>query len=404
VEEAKGGGESKLQDVLPVVEPTVKKRGRWKKVVIYIIIAFFVLGTASYIRANFKDWIKSNKFGLGKLSAFFPQKGEETKKVSPTPAPLKPTPAPPPTQPSPQRKVPEQERSVYSKPTPIEPPRVVPEVKMGISYIGVEIQNLTKELADSVGLLEGAGVLVKNVKPGGPAALAGILPGDVILRFKDTWVTDARILSELVKSIPPGTRSPVYIDRRGKRYNLTILVGELKKEDLALTPTPPSQQVRVQSRQYYETEVKQAFDYKDFQKLRRILDESLPYYPDSPTLWSYEGIYYFSYNESGPQSFRSEKALKAAKKAVDLDPVDQNYFNLGQVYHYMFKDYVSALGCYEKGQKHALRYPRAYYFMAICYEELKYSHLAVSHYEKFIKVAPNDQYAQDARNRLARLR
>jgi len=317
--------------------------------------------------------------------------------------------------PSPQKKVPEQERSVYSKPTPIEPPRVIPEVKMGISYIGIEIQNLTKEVADSVGLTEGAGVLVKSVKPGGPAESAGILPGDVILRFKDTWVTDARILSELVKSTPSGTSSPVYIDRRGKRYHLTLVVGGLKKEDLSLTPTPPpqeipkslpppSQQARVQERQYYVAEAKQALENKDFRKLRRILDEGLPYYPDSAALWSYEGAYYFLYNESGQFSFRREKALMALKKAIQIEPSGKCYVNLGLVYANMFKDYSSALDCYEKAGDHVLSYPRAYYLMAICYEELKYLHLAVSHYEKFLQAAPNDQYAQDARNRLARLR
>jgi len=317
--------------------------------------------------------------------------------------------------PSPQKKVPEQERSVYSKPTPIEPPRVIPEVKMGISYIGIEIQNLTKEVADSVGLTEGAGVLVKSVKPGGPAESAGILPGDVILRFKDTWVTDARILSELVKSTPSGTSSPVYIDRRGKRYHLTLVVGGLKKEDLSLTPTPPpqeipkslpppSQQARVQERQYYVAEAKQALENKDFRKLRRILDEGLPYYPDSAALWSYEGAYYFLYNESGQFSFRREKALMALKKAIQIEPSGKCYVNLGLVYANMFKDYSSALDCYEKAGDYVLSYPRAYYLMAICYEELKYLHLAVSHYEKFLQAAPNDQYAQDARNRLARLR
>ena len=317
--------------------------------------------------------------------------------------------------PSPQIKVPEQKKSVYSKPTPVEPPRVIPEVKMGISYIGVESQNLTKEVADSVGLTEGAGVLVKNVKPGGPAALAGIFPGDVILRFKDTWVTDARILSALVKSTPPGTSSPVYIDRRGKRYHLTLVVGGLKKEDLSHTPTPPpqeipkslpppSQQARVQNRQYYETGAKQAFDYKDFQKLRLILDEGLTHYPNSAMLWSYEGAYYYFYKESGPLSFRREKALMASKKALQIEPSGRYYSNLGSVYLGTFQDYSSALDCYEKAQDYALSNPSVYYNMARCYEELRYLNLAVSHYEKFLQAAPNDQYAQDARNRLARLR
>jgi len=94
----------------------------------------------------------------------------------------------------------------------------------------------------------------------------------------------------------------------------------------------------------------------------------------------------------------------ALKKAVQIEPSGKCYSNLGLVYLTMFKDYSSALACYEKAGDYALSNPRDYYFMAICYEELKYLHLAVSHYEKFLQAAPNDQNAQDARNRLARLR
>lgn len=167
---------------------------------------------------------------------------------------------------------------------------------------------------------------------------------------------------------------------------------------------PPSQQVRVQNRQYYETGAKQAFDYKDFQKLRLILDEGLTHYPNSAMLWSYEGAYYYFYKESGPLSFRREKALMASKKALQIEPSGRYYSNLGSVYLGMFQDYSSALDCYEKAQDYVLINPSIYYNMARCYEELKYLHLAVSHYEKFLQAAPNDQYAQDARNRLARLR
>jgi hypothetical protein len=405
----KGGPEEKIQDVSLMVEPSLEKRGRWKKSVILVVILLFVVGVIFVIGSNLDYWVQHNKFGLGKLSWLYPSlRSKETKISPPKPAPVKPIPAPPaPAQPSAEVKAPEAERFVYSKPIPVEPRPALPEDKLGISYMGVEIQNLTKEVADSVGLLEGSGVLVRSVKPGGPAASAGILPGDVILKFKDTFVTDVRILSELVKSTPSGTRAPVYIQRRGKRQHLTVVVGGLRKEDLALTPTPPyppSRKIEVQNRQYYETGAKQALDNKDFQKLRLILDEGLTHYPDSGALWSYEGAYYLVYNESGPWSFRSEKALKAAQKAVDLDPTQTNYNNLGLAYHYMFKDYFSALTYYEKVGNYALSNPRVYYNMAICYEELKYLHLAVSHYEKFLKVAPNDKYAQDARNRLARLR
>ncbi len=397
--------EEQTRELATIVEPAVKKRGGWKKAVVLAVILLFVVGAIFVVGSNLDYWVQHNKFGLGKLSWLYPKLKSSEEKASQQKPPVKPTPAPSPPQASPQIKVPEQEKLVYSKPTPIEPPRVMPEVKIGISYIGVEIQNLTKEVADSVGLVERAGVLVKSVKPGGPADSAGILPGDIILRFKDTWVTDPRILSDLVKSTPSGTRSTVYIHRRGQRYYLTVVVGGLKKGNLPHPPTPPSsQQARMQNRQYYAEEAKQAFENKDFRKLRHILDEGLPYHPDSAALWSYEGAYYLSYNESGEFSFRREKALAALKKAVQIEPSGKCYVNLGLVYANMFKDYSSALDCYGKAGDYVLSYPRAYYLMAICYEELKYLHLAVSHYEKFLQAAPNDQYAQDARKRLARLR
>ena len=167
---------------------------------------------------------------------------------------------------------------------------------------------------------------------------------------------------------------------------------------------PPSQQKRVQSREYYEAEARVALQNKDFQKLRRILDEGLQYYPDSADLWSSEAGYFYSVKESGPESFRKERALKAAKKALELNPSEKYYFKLGLVYNFMFKDYSSALDCYERAENYASSFPTLYYFMARSYEELRFLNNAANYYDKFLKAAPNDQYAQDARNRLARLR
>jgi Tfp pilus assembly protein PilF len=310
---------------------------------------------------------------------------------------------------SPEKNAPEKRKAVSPKPILIEPPGLAPEGKIGISSIpglGVDIQNLTKEVADSVNLLEGSGVLVKSVKSGGVADLAGISAGDVILRFENTWVTDVGVLSELVNSTPAGRESHLYIDRRGTRYHFTIVLGESKKEGVSLAPTQPhSQDARVLSREYYETELKRLFENKNFQQIRPILDEGLQIYPESPSLWSYEGRYYFfSTDETAPLSVRSVKALGAAKKAVDLDPTATNYFNMGLVYHYMFKDYSSALNYYEKATNHPQQYLTGYYFIGICYEELRNLDKAVSAYEEFLRVAPNDQYAQAARNRLAELR
>jgi len=96
--------------------------------------------------------------------------------------------------------------------------------------IGVVIQEVTKELAESFGLPRPAGALVNSVEKGGPADKAGIQPSDVILKFDDKDVESSAELPRIVAATKPGTKAKVQVWRKGERKDLTITVGEIPDE------------------------------------------------------------------------------------------------------------------------------------------------------------------------------
>jgi len=93
--------------------------------------------------------------------------------------------------------------------------------------IGVKIQNLTPELAASFGLKGANGALVSSVEKGGPAEKAGLLPGDVILKFNGKPVGDSGELPGLVVETKPGTSVSLQILRKGTPRDVNIVIGEL---------------------------------------------------------------------------------------------------------------------------------------------------------------------------------
>jgi len=96
--------------------------------------------------------------------------------------------------------------------------------------IGVVIQEVTKELADSFGLPRPVGALVNSVEKGGPADKAGILASDVILTFNNKEVVSSNELPRIVAGVKPGTKVPVQVWRKGAPKDLTIEVGETPDE------------------------------------------------------------------------------------------------------------------------------------------------------------------------------
>lgn len=89
-------------------------------------------------------------------------------------------------------------------------------------WIGVQIQPVTKEIADSVGLAEDKGAIVAEPQADGPAAKAGIVAGDVITAVNDETVKDPRDLARKVAAINPGEKATVTIWRKGKAETLNI--------------------------------------------------------------------------------------------------------------------------------------------------------------------------------------
>ncbi len=92
--------------------------------------------------------------------------------------------------------------------------------------IGVAIQEVTRDLADSFGLPRAAGALVSSVEADGPAAQAGIEQGDVIVRFNERAVENSADLPRIVAAAQPGSRVAVEIYRGGAVRKLSVAVGE----------------------------------------------------------------------------------------------------------------------------------------------------------------------------------
>jgi serine protease Do len=111
--------------------------------------------------------------------------------------------------------------------------------------IGVQIASVTKEVAESIGLGQARGALVRGVEPNSPAAKAGVEPGDIIVRFDGKTIERSADLPRLVGNTAPGTSSRITVFRRGTQRELSITVAEVETEAPraqapAAAPTPNS--------------------------------------------------------------------------------------------------------------------------------------------------------------------
>jgi serine protease Do len=99
--------------------------------------------------------------------------------------------------------------------------------------IGVVIQEVTKELAESFGLPKASGALVNSVEKGGPADKAGIQASDVILKFDNKEVGSSNELPRLVAATRPGAKANVEVWRKGERKTVAVTVGDTPEERTA---------------------------------------------------------------------------------------------------------------------------------------------------------------------------
>jgi serine protease Do len=96
--------------------------------------------------------------------------------------------------------------------------------------IGVVIQEVTKELAESFGLKKPMGALVNSLEKGGPAQAGGIEPSDIILRFDGKAVNASGDLPRIVAATRPGSRVTVEVWRKGQARELTVVVADTPDE------------------------------------------------------------------------------------------------------------------------------------------------------------------------------
>jgi len=92
-------------------------------------------------------------------------------------------------------------------------------------WIGVEIQDLTPELATSFGLKDTHGALIAGVMRGGPADQGGIRPGDVLTAIDGQRIEDPQRMLELVAARPPGNSARFTVERGGKSYRVDVRIG-----------------------------------------------------------------------------------------------------------------------------------------------------------------------------------
>jgi len=100
-------------------------------------------------------------------------------------------------------------------------------------WLGVNIQNVTDEIADSLSLKEARGALVANVTEDGPAQAAGIQAGDVILSFNGQAIDRMRSLPRIVAETPVGEKVAVVVWRKGKEVKVYVTLGRLEEQEAA---------------------------------------------------------------------------------------------------------------------------------------------------------------------------
>lgn len=110
--------------------------------------------------------------------------------------------------------------------------------KVSRGRLGVVVQEVSKELAESLGLSKAMGAVVNAVEKGGPAEKAGVEPGDVILKFEGKVVGSSAELPRLVAAMRPGARAVLQVWRRGQTRDINVVVGEAVEEK-ASSARPP---------------------------------------------------------------------------------------------------------------------------------------------------------------------
>ena len=114
--------------------------------------------------------------------------------------------------------------------------------KVTRGWLGIGIQEITKDLAESFGMKSTNGALVAGVEKGGPAEKGGLEAGDVIVKFDGKTITTSSDLPRIVGATKPGKVASVEILRKGASRTLNITIGEMptSKDEPVVSPKAPA--------------------------------------------------------------------------------------------------------------------------------------------------------------------
>ncbi len=104
-------------------------------------------------------------------------------------------------------------------------------------WVGVEVQDMSPELAESFSLKSAQGALIAGVLKGGPADVGGIHPGDILMAVNGSTVADSSSLLNLIAALKPGEDTQLTVARKQKTLNLKVQVGRRPTQRL-VDPTP----------------------------------------------------------------------------------------------------------------------------------------------------------------------
>ena len=112
-------------------------------------------------------------------------------------------------------------------------------------WLGIQIQPVTKDFAESLGLPDQKGAFVSNVNPKGPSKDAGLEPGDVILKFNNNDIMKMSDLPRVVAESDVGSKAYLEVWRKNKKINIEVVLGELPGEVITERTKKKSDEIKI---------------------------------------------------------------------------------------------------------------------------------------------------------------